>query len=83
MNRRQLDPADREALDLLRQGRAESQRLRAAHGWEHEDASPWATREAMADGGLRRYLFTAPARWRRWSCPTPTPRTWPTGSGPA
>ena len=50
VNRRQVDPADREALDLLRRGRAtESQELRAGQGWEHEHATPWATREAMAD----------------------------------
>ena len=51
VNRRQQTPADREALGLLRRGRAaESQRFRAGRGWEHEDATPWATREAMADG---------------------------------
>ena len=50
MNRRQLDPGYREALNLLREGRpAESQLLRAGRGWEHEHATPGATREAMAD----------------------------------
>ena len=54
VNRRQRDPGDREALSLLRQGRAaESQRFRAGRGWEHEHATPWATREAMADSGGR------------------------------
>ena len=49
VNRRQLDPVDREALDLLRQGDAAgSQQLRGEHGWEHEHASPAAAREAMA-----------------------------------
>ena len=50
VNRRQRDPGDREALSLLREGRpAESQQLRSGRGWEHEHATPWATREAMAD----------------------------------
>ena len=49
VNRRQIDPADREALDLLRRGdSAASQDLRAGQGWEHEHASPTRTREAMA-----------------------------------
>ncbi len=49
VNRRQIDAADREALDLLRRGDpARSQQLRAEHGWEHEHASPRETREAMA-----------------------------------
>jgi conjugative relaxase-like TrwC/TraI family protein len=50
VNRRQIDAADREALDLLRQGHAAgSQQLRAEYGWEHEHASPAATRTAMAE----------------------------------
>jgi hypothetical protein len=50
VNRRQIDPADREALGLLRRGRAAaSQERRAGQGWEHEQATPWETREAMAD----------------------------------
>ncbi len=49
-NRRQRDEADRAALVGLRQGRAaESQAVRASHGWEHEHESPEATRDAMAD----------------------------------
>jgi hypothetical protein len=49
-NRRQRDEADREALAELRAGRAaDSQAIRARHGWEHEHESPGATREAMAD----------------------------------
>jgi conjugative relaxase-like TrwC/TraI family protein len=49
VNRRQRDPADREALGLLRQGDAiASQALRTEHGWEHEHASPTEAREAMA-----------------------------------
>jgi hypothetical protein len=47
---RQSDEADRAALADLREGRpAESQAVRASHGWEHEHESPEATREAMAD----------------------------------
>ena len=50
VNRRQVDPADREALGLLRQGDAAgSQALRTEHGWEHQRARPAETREAMAD----------------------------------
>ena len=51
VNRRQVDVADREALEVLRRGYlARSQQLRAEHGWEHEHPSPGETREAMADG---------------------------------
>ena len=49
-NRRQRHQADRDALGELRAGRAAaSQAIRAEHGWEHEEATPLATREAMAD----------------------------------
>jgi conjugative relaxase-like TrwC/TraI family protein len=49
VNRRQVDVADREALDLLRRGEpTASQQLRAEQGWEHEYPSPAETREAMA-----------------------------------
>ena len=49
MNRRQVDPADRRALDLLRQGKAvASRQVRTEQGWEHEHASPAQTRQAMA-----------------------------------
>ena len=50
VNRRQLDPIDRRALIRLRGGDpAGSQQLRAAQGWEHDAATPAATRSAMAD----------------------------------
>ena len=84
VNRRQVDPTDRQALDLLRRGEvAGSQQLRTEHGWEHEHASParpagpWPPRSATTS------TLTARQRWRRWWCPTPTPRTSPIGSGPA
>jgi len=49
-NRRQRERADREALAELRAGRAAaSQAMRAEHGWEHEEATPLATRQAMAE----------------------------------
>ncbi len=49
VNRRQVDAADREALDLLRRGDCtSSQQLRADQGWEHEHAGPAQTRQAMA-----------------------------------
>ena len=48
-DRRQLDPTDRRALDLLRRGEvAGSQQLRAERGWEDEHTSPGQTRQAMA-----------------------------------
>ncbi len=50
VNRRQVDAADRQALDLLRGGDpSASQELRAVHGWEHEHASPAQTRRAIAE----------------------------------
>ena len=50
VNRRQVDPADQEALGLLRRGDATaSQHLRTEHGWEHELTSPGETRRALAD----------------------------------
>jgi hypothetical protein len=49
VNRRQVDPADRHALSLLRQGEvAGSQQLRVEQGWEHEHARPGEARQAMA-----------------------------------
>ena len=49
VNRRQVDAADREALDLLRHGDpSASQQLRAEQGWEHEHSSPAEARQAMA-----------------------------------
>jgi conjugative relaxase-like TrwC/TraI family protein len=50
VNRRQLDPVDRDALDRLRAGDpVGSQQVRARLGWEHEATTPGATRAAMAD----------------------------------
>jgi hypothetical protein len=50
VNRRQVDPVDRHALALLRSGDpARSQQVRFGQGWEHEAATPAATRAAMAD----------------------------------
>jgi hypothetical protein len=49
VNRRQIDPTDRQALDLLRRGDvAGSQQLRTELGWEHEHPTPGETRRAMA-----------------------------------
>ncbi|MEW6473974.1 MAG: AAA family ATPase [Actinomycetota bacterium] len=49
-NRRQLEPAERQALARYRSGLvATSQAIRKAHGWEHDLGSPHATREALAD----------------------------------
>jgi hypothetical protein len=46
----QVDPADREALGLLRRGEpTASQQLRSEQGWEHEHASPAQARQAMAE----------------------------------
>jgi len=50
VNRRQVDPTDRHALTVLRGGDAVmSQQIRSTQGWEHEAATPNATRAAMAD----------------------------------
>ena len=50
VNRRQVHAADRAALDMLRRGdAAASQQVRSDNGWEHAQASPAETREAMAD----------------------------------
>ncbi|MDE3207042.1 MAG: relaxase domain-containing protein, partial [Acidobacteriota bacterium] len=49
VNRRQIEPADRQALDLLRRGNpTASQQLRGDQGWEHEHTSPADCRRAMA-----------------------------------
>ncbi len=50
VNRRQRNPVDRWALDELRAGDAgASQAIRTEAGWEHEEDTPLATREAMAE----------------------------------
>ena len=50
VNRRQRHVDDRVDLAELRAGRAEaSQAIRTESGWEHEEATPLATRQAMAD----------------------------------
>ncbi|MGH9186275.1 MAG: AAA family ATPase, partial [Acidimicrobiales bacterium] len=49
-NRRQVDPAEREALAMYRAGDvAGSQVIRTDNGWEHDCGTPAATRQAMAD----------------------------------
>ena len=49
VNRRQVDPTDRQALDLLRRGEVVgSQQLRTEQGWEHEHGTPGEARRAMA-----------------------------------
>ena len=49
VNRRQRDPAEREALVGYRRGDlAESQAIRHAQHWEHDHHSPAATRDALA-----------------------------------
>jgi conjugative relaxase-like TrwC/TraI family protein len=50
VNRRQRDAVDRMALAELRAGHAgASQAIRTEAGWEHEEATPLATRQAMAE----------------------------------
>jgi len=49
-NRRQLEPAERQALARYRSGLvATSQAIRRNNGWEHDLGSPHTTREALAD----------------------------------
>ena len=49
-NRRQLEPAEQQALARYRCGLvATSQAIRKRHGWEHDLGSPHATREGLAD----------------------------------
>ncbi len=49
-NRRQMEPAERQALERYRAGLvATSQAIRRNHGWEHDVGSPHSTREALAD----------------------------------
>jgi conjugative relaxase-like TrwC/TraI family protein len=53
LNRRQLDPAEQEALARLRAGDVDtSQQIRSAHGWEHEHATPAETRDALAHAAV-------------------------------
>ncbi|MGH3659353.1 MAG: AAA family ATPase, partial [Micromonosporaceae bacterium] len=48
-NRRQLDPAEQEALSQYRAGHvADSQHIRKDQRWEHDLGDPAATRQAMA-----------------------------------
>ncbi len=66
VNRRQVDPVDRHALGLLRGGDpAASQQVRFGHGWEHEAATPAATRAAMADAVVADILDHGTARHGR------------------
>jgi conjugative relaxase-like TrwC/TraI family protein len=52
-NRRQRHPDDRAALAQLRAGHAgTSQAIRTEAGWEHEEATPLATREALAHAAV-------------------------------
>lgn len=52
-NRRQRDPAERDALARFRAGDVEaSQTVRTAHGWEHELGTPAGTRQAMAEAAV-------------------------------
>lgn len=53
VNRRQLDLAEREALATYRTGQlADSQTIRADHGWEHHASTPSETRDQLADAAV-------------------------------
>ncbi|MGH9137121.1 MAG: AAA family ATPase [Acidimicrobiales bacterium] len=53
VNRRQRDPAERDALAAYRTGDiAESQIIRTAQGWEHDQRTPAATRDAIATAAV-------------------------------
>ena len=61
VNRRQVDPDDRHALQILRGGDAyHSQQLRRQHGWEHTAATPEDTRRLMADAVTADILHSGP-----------------------
>ncbi len=61
-NRRQLEPAERQALAHYRAGLvATSQAIRRHHGWEHDLGSPHATREALADAAVADIATHGPA----------------------
>ena len=61
-NRRQLEPAERQALTHYRAGLvATSQAIRRRHGWEHDLGSPHATREALADAVVADVVTHGPA----------------------
>jgi conjugative relaxase-like TrwC/TraI family protein len=61
-NRRQLEPAERQALARYRCGLvATSQAIRREHGWEHDLGSPHATREALADAVIADIARHGPA----------------------
>jgi hypothetical protein len=81
VNRRQLDPADRQAITLLRAGNpVASQQLRTAHGWEHEASTPGRTREAMADAVVADIVAHGAETTAALVVSTPRPRTSPTAS---
>jgi len=53
VNRRQLDLAEQEALATYRTGQlADSQTIRADHGWEHHASTPAETRDQLADAAV-------------------------------
>jgi hypothetical protein len=61
-NRRQLEPAERQALTRYRSGLvATSQAIRRDHGWEHDLGSPHTTREALADAATADIARHGPA----------------------
>lgn len=61
-NRRQVDPHDREALQLLRAGRPdESQTIRTEHGWEHDCGCPAASRDGLVQAALANIGENGPA----------------------
>ncbi len=70
---------------LLRRGEAAgSQQLRAEQRLGARARPPGRDPPGDGRGRLRRHRHLwGGGRWRRWWCPTPTPRTSPTASGPA
>lgn len=61
-NRRQVDPAEREALAAYRAGAvSESQAMRADQGWEHEGATPDETRKGLAAAAVAAADANGPA----------------------
>ena len=81
VNRRQVDPTERQALRRFRHGDiAQSQQLRDDAGWEHHHADRDQALSAMAAAVLAAWMCMGPIEWPSPSA-TPTAKRWPIASG--